>query len=318
MGGAIVLAVTQFGASLAGLLRDNLLAQTFPGLGVVDVYVAAFRPSDLLFQIAIMSALGTVFVPILAAHKAKGDRDQIDQVLSGTIAMGAALFGVIAVVMSILMPVIAPYLVQFTGEELTMYIRFAQVALLTNFLFVFGNAFGQYLITEQRYWVYGLTPVIYTLGTILGTLYLTPFLGVYAPITGTFMGAVLYVILRALAVVHYGFRLPKKLWHPDLHQMGLLMLPRMFALGALQLQLLLFDTIASGLDTGSITINAYSRNFQSVIVGVAGIALAQSAYSAMSQAAAKGEMQRLRVYVQKGLGMMFLLIVPASLVLIFA
>ena len=55
------------------------------------------------------------------------------------------------------------------------------------------------------------------------------------------------------------------------------MLPRMFALGALQLQLLLFDTIASGLDAGSITINAYSRNFQSVLVGVAGIALAQSA-----------------------------------------
>ncbi len=316
MGGAIVLAITGFSASLVGLVRDNLLARTFPGLGVVDVYVAAFRPSDLLFQVCIMSALGTIFVPMLAAHKAHGRRDEINQVLTGTMAMGGAFFGVIGIALAFALPWIAPYLVKFTGEELSLYIRFGQLALLTNFLFVFGNSFGQYLITEQRYWIYGLTPVLYTLGTIFGTLFLTPSIGVYGPMAGTVCGAVVYVLFRAAAVFHFGFRLPKKLWHPDLHEMGFLMLPRMFALGALQLQLLLFDTIASGLDNGSITINAYARNFQSVLVGIAGIALAQSAYSLMSQAAAKGETQRFRIYVEKGLGIMFLLIIPASIFLI--
>lgn len=318
MGGAIVLALTQFAASFVGLIRDNLLARTFPGLGVVDVYVAAFRPSDLLFQVCIMSALGTVFVPILAAHKAHGRRDEINQVLTGTMAMGGALFGLIALVVGLAFPWIAQYLVHFTGDDLTLYIRFGQLALLTNFLFVFGNSFGQYLITEQRYWIYGITPVLYTLGTIAGTLWLTPIVGVYGPMLGTVGGAVAYVLFRAGAVFHYGFRLPKKLLHPDLHHMGLLMLPRMFALGALQFQLLLFDTIASGLDGGSITINAYARNFQSVLVGIAGIALAQSAYSLMSQAAAKGEAHRFKIYVEKGLGMMFVMIIPASIVLMLA
>lgn len=318
MGGAIVLALTQFAASIVGLVRDNLLARTFPGLGVVDVYVSAFRPSDLLFQVCIMSALGTVFVPILAAHKAHGRRDEINNVLTGTMAMGGAFFAMIGLGLGLVLPWIAHYLVHFTGDDLALYIRFGQLALLTNFLFVFGNSFGQYLITEQRYWVYGLTPVLYTLGTIAGTLWLTPLIGVYGPMVGTVGGAVIYVLFRAAAVFHFGFRLPKKLWHPDLHEMGLLMLPRMFALGALQLQLLLFDTIASGLDRGSITINAYSRNFQSVLVGVVGIALAQSAYSLMSQAAAKGETQRFRMYVEKGLGMIFLMVIPASVVLILA
>ncbi|NOS67139.1 MAG: hypothetical protein HOO67_02130 [Candidatus Peribacteraceae bacterium] len=315
MGGAIVLALTQFGASLAGLFRDNLLARTFPGLGVVDVYVASFRPSDLLFQICIMSALGTVFVPILAAHKAHGRRSEIDQVLTGTMAMGGAFFGLIALGLGLGFPWIAGYLVSFTGTDLALYIRFGQMALLTNFLFVFGNAFGQYLITEQRYWMYGITPILYTLGTIAGTLWLTPFYGVYGPMMGTVAGAVALVIIRATAVFHYGFRIPKKIWHPDLHNMGILMLPRMFALGALQLQLLLFDTIASGLDRGSITINAYARNFQSVLVGIAGIALAQSAYSLMSQAAARGEAKRFKIYVEKGLGIMLLMLIPASILL---
>lgn len=316
LGGAFVLAVTQFAASLAGLVRDNLLARTFPGLGVVDVYVSAFRPSDLLFQICIMSALGTVFVPILAAHKAHGRRGEIDQVLAGTMAMGGAFFGVVALVLAFALPSIAPFLVKFTGDQLSLYIRFGQLALLTNFLFVFGNSFGQYLITEQRYWIYGLTPVLYTLGTIVGTLWLTPVYGVYGPMLGTVGGAVAYVLFRFAAVFHYGFRFPRKLWHPDLHHMGVLMLPRMFALGALQLQLLLFDTIASGLDRGSITINAYTRNFQGVIVGVVGIALAQSAYSLLGQAAAKGEMQRFRTYVWKATVLMVAMTVPLSVILI--
>ena len=316
LGGAIVLAITQFAASFVGLIRDNLLARTFPGLGVVDVYVAAFRPSDLIFQICIMSALGTVFVPMLAAHKAHGRRSEIHQVLAGTMAMGGAFFAVIGLGLAIGFPWIAGTLVHFTGDQLALYIRFGQLALLTNFLFVFGNSLGQYLITEQRYWIYGLTPVLYTMGTIAGTLWLTPVLGVYGPMAGTVCGAAVYVVTRAAAVFHDGFRFPAKLWHPDLHEMGLLMLPRMFALGALQLQLLLFDTMASGLDAGSITINAYARNFQSVLVGVAGIALAQSAYSLMSQAAARGEMQRFRIYVYKCLGLIVTLIVPASILLI--
>lgn len=318
LGGAVVLALTQFGASFVGLIRDNLLARTFPGLGVVDVYIASFRPSDLLFQICIMSALGTVFVPILAAHKAHGRRGEIDRVLAGTMAMGGLVFGGLGLVLGLGFPLIAHYLVNFSGADLELYIQFGRLALLTNFLFVFGNSLGQYLITEQRYWIYGITPVIYTSGTIAGTLWLTPFYGVYGPMLGTVAGAALYVLVRFAAILHHGFRFPKKLWHPDLREIGILMLPRMFALGALQMQLLLFDTIASGLDRGSITINAYARNFQSVLVGVVGIALAQSAYSLMSQAAAKGESRRFRIYVEKGLRMMVLLIVPASAILIFA
>jgi putative peptidoglycan lipid II flippase len=187
---------------------------------------------------------------------------------------------------------------------------------LINFLCVFGNALGQYLILEQRYWVYGLTPILYTIGTIFGTLFLTKSFGPLGPMMGTLCGAVLYVLYRAYGALRLGFRPSKKFWHPDLHEMGLKMLPRMIALAALQLQLLFFDKIASGMDAGSVTINAYTRNFQGLIVGIAGIALAQSAYSLLSQVAALGEWHRFRTYVEKGLLLLLLLTVPGSIALI--
>jgi len=310
-----VLAVLQFGSSFAGLIRDRVLASTFPGLDVVDVYIAAFRPSDLLFQMCISAGFSVALVPLLSKYWSNKDGKNMSDLLSSVVSVAALLFGFVALLTAIFFNHIAPLLTQFTGESLDLYIAFGRIALLTNFLFVFGNAFGQYLITVQRYWLYGITPILYTLGTICGTLFLTPYIGAYGPIIGSLIGAVLYVIFRLFAVVRSGFKPSISIWHPDINEMLLLMLPRVLALGALQVELLIFDRVASGLGSGSVTINAYARNFQSVVVGIAGIALAQSAFSLLSQSAAANEWNRFMVYLRKGILMMLAITIPGSIAL---
>ncbi len=319
LGGALVLAITQFGASLVGLIRDNILAATFSArgeIGVVDTYIAAFRPSDFLLQTFILSAVGTVLVPMIAAYREKGDRRTMEDLLAGAIGAGALLFSVLALILAIVFPRIAPAFVSFQGEQLELYVRFGRIALLTNFLFVFGNVYGQYLMTLQRYWVYGITPILYTVGTIFGTVVLTPLHGAYGPILGTLGGAVVFVALRVWATHASGLRLRIRLWHPDIGQMGLLMIPRMAALGALQVQLLFFDKFASGLDAGSVMLNSYARNFQSVIVGVVGIAVAQSAFALLSQAAVRGERERFLIYIRKAIFLVVGLTIPGAIVLV--
>lgn len=299
--GITILAGTQFAASVAGLIRDRVLSQTFQtNLSVVDAYIAAFRPSDLIFQTCIMSAMGTVLVPVLAQYYAKNNRPEMLKVLNATMGIAALIFGVLALFLGIFFDHIAPYLVQFTGEELALYIRFGRLALLTNFLFVFGNALGQYLITVQRYWIYGITPVLYTVGTILGTIFLTPMVGPQGPILGTLIGAVAYVVLRLGGVLWGGDRVSLGFWHPDIKEMGYLMIPRVLSLGAFQVQLLFLDRIASGLPQGAVTINAFTRNFASVLVGVIGIAIAQSVYSTLSQAAATKDDAKFKRYFHQG------------------
>lgn len=318
LGGAFVLAITQFGASVMGLIRDRTLAGTFSGLNVVDVYIAAFRPSDLLFQATVMAGFSVALVPLLSGYHAKGDREEMGRLLSSILLVFAVAFGVLAFILGVFFPWIAPYFVRFTGKSLHLYIQFGRIALLTNFLFVFGNAFGQYLVTIQRYWIYGITPILYTLGTILGTMYLTPMYGPYGPILGTLGGAIVYVILRFIGVAgSYRLKVQNyRLCHPDLSEFFRLMAPKMLAFGALQIELLFFDTIASGLDAGSITINAYARNFQSVVVGVIGIALAQSIFSHLSQAAAQKDMRRFSYIFCKGFLFLIILTVPSTLALI--
>lgn len=321
-GGAAVLAVTQLGASIAGLVRDRVLAATFPPgldqLDVVSVYIAAFRPSDLLFQIFVMSAFSVALVPLLAGHLAKGEKEEMDHLLSSVLFIATLFFGVLALLLALSLGRLAPLFVSFEGERLALYVQFGRIACLTNVLFVLGNAYGQYLITKQVYWAYGITPILYTFGTIAGTIFLTDPLGPTGPIFGTVFGAIIYTLVRALGAKEQGFafELRPPLFHPEIREMGLLMLPRMVALGALQLQLLLFDKVASGLPLGSVTINAYARNFQAAAVGIVGIALAQSAYSLLSQAIAKGDLQRFFGYVKKGTVLTLGLTIPGAIALV--
>lgn len=319
-GGALVLAITQFAASFAGFLRDQAFSIVFPlesdPLGVASIYIASFRVSDLLFQMFVMSSLSVVVVPFLASHLAYGKKDEMNRMVTSIFMVFGIVFGITALVLAIIFPAIATYFVQFDGPALDLYIFYARIALFTNFLFVFGNTLGQYLIAVQRYWIYGLTPILWALGTILGTYFLTPYIGPNGPMIGTLIGTLIYVLFRLIGVMRSGFRFEKPkqgILHHELGQMGWLIIPRMAALGALQVQLLLFDRIGSGLGTGAIAINSFARNFQSVIIGVAGIALAQSAFSLLSQAAATKDYHRFWIYIRKGTIYNIFLTVPGAI-----
>ncbi len=321
-GGAMVLAFLSLTASAFGFLRDQAFSIMFPldtdPLGVASVYIAAFRPSDLLFQILVMSCLSVVVVPFLASHLAHNRKPEMDRILTSTMFLFSLVFGVVALVAAAFFPLLAVHMVKFQGESLALYITFGRIALFTNFLFVFGNALGQYLIAAQRYWVYGLTPIIWAAGTILGTYFLTPFYGPLGPMIGTVVGTGLYLFFRASAVFRSGFRLRagrQSLFHGELMHMGLLIIPRMAALGALQLQLLLLDRLASGLGNQMVAINQFASNFESVIPGIVGIAIAQSAFSALSQSAALRNMDRLSDQVKKSLVFNWFMAIPGTVAL---
>lgn len=318
IGGTVVLGITQFLASLAGLFRDRALTLQFPDLLVVDAYISSFRVSDLLFQMFIMAGFSVALVPLLAEQKSTKNSAGMLELLSGITTIAAIFFALIAIVVAVFFPSIAPYITDFSGEQLELYITFGRLALVSNFLFIFGNAFGQYLITVQRYWIYGLTPVLYSIGTIIGTKFLSTeaTFGNLGPMVGSLLGALVYAAIRMIIVFTHAKTVTWKPWHHGAKEAVILMIPRTLALGTLQLQLLLFDKVASGLTIGSVTINAYARNFQSVAVGIAGIALAQSAFSLLSQSIANKEISRFWIYMKKGLYTMLAITIPGAIALV--
>ena len=69
--GAAALIVSIFGITsrILGLLRDRLLAGTYGAGDTLDVYYAAFRLPDMVFELLIVGALSAAFIPAFTTLK---------------------------------------------------------------------------------------------------------------------------------------------------------------------------------------------------------------------------------------------------------
>ncbi|EKD76159.1 MAG: integral membrane protein MviN, partial [uncultured bacterium] len=72
-GGAFIIGVASVASRLMGLVRDNLLAKTFGASAELDIYNAAFKVPDFLFNIIVLGALSASFIPVFIQQRESGD-----------------------------------------------------------------------------------------------------------------------------------------------------------------------------------------------------------------------------------------------------
>ena len=61
-----ILVTTLFISNILGVLRDHFLTQKIP-TEVLDVYFAAFRIPDFIFNVLILGAISAAFIPIFSS-----------------------------------------------------------------------------------------------------------------------------------------------------------------------------------------------------------------------------------------------------------
>src|SRR3989339_819818 len=75
---ASIIMATMMLSKVLGLVRDRLLAHVFLP-DKIDIFWAAFRLPDLIFQIVILGALSIAFIPTFTEHmEEKGKEDGFD------------------------------------------------------------------------------------------------------------------------------------------------------------------------------------------------------------------------------------------------
>lgn len=273
-----------------GFLRDRAFAHTFGLSKTLDIYNASFTLPEMLYNVLILTALSAGFVPIFAK---KYDQDKqagysyAHQVMSWgiTIVIAAAILSII------FLPNISGFLVDYKGEDLDQYITVTRFMLLSPLLFAISSIYGQVLLSLKDFFWYGLSPIFYNLGIILGVSLLYPHFGLMGMVIGTLFGAFLHLLNRMIAVKRNKFEFKVK---PDFHlspemketfKLAYPKLPQ-YILG--QFMLIQFTKIATGLPEGSVAAYNYARNFQSLPVSLLGIAIALAMFTTLSHEAGKG------------------------------
>lgn len=320
---AALVALSSLASRLLGVVRDRILAGSFGAGRELDVYYAAFRVPDLIFNLVVLGALSAGFIPVFSAlikqfKPTRSSENDSAWRLAGNV-MNFLLLGLL--ILSVLGILFADPLVRLIAPGFDSQAQ-AETAKLTRIMFLspiflgLSGILGGILQSFKRFLIYSLAPIFYNLGIIVGALYFVRLWGVAGLAWGVVLGAGLHFLVQLPSVYHLGFRYRFSLDRHDFgtRQIGKMMVPRTLSLAISQINLVVITVIASGLSSGSLAVFNFANNLQSLPVGLFGISFAIAAFPALSAAAF--DANRLRENFSSAMRQILFFIIPATVVLI--
>jgi putative peptidoglycan lipid II flippase len=292
--GVILLSALTFASYVMGLVRDRTFARTYGASSELDVYNAALVLPELTLDVLVIAGLSSAFVPVFA--RLKHDDGDSTQVFARTVLTASVLIMLVAVgILFVLAPqtvaIVAP---GFDEAQAAEYTRLFRVMCITAVIFAASFALGEMLVVRQRFLTYGLAPVMYNAGIVLGAVVLSPSMGIMGAAIGTVIGALMHLGVRVIEIMRTDFRYRPALAtrSSGFRQYLRLAIPKAIAQPIEPLTFLFFTSVASTFVAGSISSVSFARNFQSVPVALIGVAFAVTAFPVMSAAAADGDRAR--------------------------
>ncbi len=284
---ASLVAFSSLISRLLGIFRDRILAGEFGAGHILDIYYAAFRVPDFIFNLLILGALSAGFIPVFTSliKDENHDNDEAWRFVSDILNI-IMLF---LIVISALGIIFAPFLIHlitpgFSPEDQKATSDLTRVMFLSPLFLGISGVIGGVLQSFKRFFIYSLSPIFYNIGIIIGALYLVDIFGIYGLAVGVVLGAFMHMIIQLPSLFALGFKYSFSL---DLksryvQKIGVMMIPRTLSLAVSQANLLIITVIATTLLSGSLAIMNFANNLQAFAIGIFGISFAVAAFPTFS------------------------------------
>ncbi len=287
-GGALFIAFFSIVSKVLGLFRDRLLAVNFGAERLTDIYFASFKLPDLIFNILVLGALTSSFIPVFQKVWGKDPREGIalsNSVLNLLLLVVISLSVVIFFSANIIVPFVVP---GFSGAEKQLVVSMTRIVLISLIFFTASNVLSGVLNSWRKFFTFALSSVVYNMGIIIGIVLLYPLFGFIGLAIGVVLGSVLHFSVQLIEALRHGwfYQLSFRIDAP-LRRIFSLMVPRTIGLAANQISSFVITILASTLSAGSLAIYNFSSNLQSFPVTIFGISLAVAAFPSFSKTLAE-------------------------------
>ena len=316
-GAAIIVAVFSFLSDLVALFRERLLASRFGAGDTLDIYYAAFRLPDFLFQTFILGALGAALVPIFLSLYAK-DKEKGWQLAAGLLWLLAIIMIVASIILFFIAPWVIPWFVPgFTPEKQQQTILLTRIMLLGITFLTASNVFSATLHSLRRFVAASLAPILYNVGIIIGIIFLVPQFGITGLAWGVVMGAIIHALAHVPALIQAGMVWrPAKIWNPEIKKVFFLMIPRVFSLAVNQVSQTVITAISSTLVLGSVAVYNLASNLVSVPVGIIGVSMAIASFPLLSQSVVNEAKEEFASHFSWVIRRILYMIIPVTVIFI--
>lgn len=306
-------------SKILGLVRDRLLAHVFSP-DKIDIFWAAFRLPDFIFQIVILGALSVAFIPVFTEHLENRGKEDAFEMARAVLNVSLAIFIAITILIYFFAkPIIASFIAPgFTPEKQLQVIALTRIILFGQVVLVLGSFFIGISQSFQRFIIPSLAPVFYNLGIILGIALLSKRFGIAGAAYGVIIGAFLHAAIQLPIIRSLGFRLkfPLKFFNPGVKEIMQLMSVRTLGLAAEQINETVGVALATLASIGSVTYLTFAQHLQVVPIGLFGATLAQAALPVLSAEKARGKIEEFKITILTTMHQILFLTLPATALLI--
>jgi putative peptidoglycan lipid II flippase len=225
------------------------------------------------------------------------------------------------VLISLILFIFTPYLIKFvtpgfSQAEKEKTIILTRLMFLSPIFFGLSSIFSGILQYFNRFLVYALCPILYNLGIIFGILVLAPKFGILGVGMGVILGALFHWLIQIPSVFNCGYHY-KSLFnfkYPAIKRVFSLMTPRVFAVAAQQINLIVITAIASTI-LGAISIFNFANALYSFPVGIIGTSFAIAVFPTLSRTWANGQKKEYFENFSLTFRQIIFLIIPVSLLM---
>lgn len=283
---AYLLALLTLASQVLALLRDRTFAHLF-GVGqTLDLYYAAFKVPDLVFALISSLVSAYVLIPRIAGLEKGGVQTLVSESITFLVGVGGAL----SVLLALWMPqfLMATYPSLMASSSATDFVFLSRLLLLQPILLGVSGVLGSVTQVHRRFVLFALSPVLYNLGIIVGTLLWYPRLGIVGIGLGVIVGSIAYLVVNIPVLVEV--RVILRIRWPRLSDFLPVIrdsVPRSLALGMGSITALALTSIASRLGSGAVSVFTFAGNLEAVPLSLIGASYAVAAFPALSEASAR-------------------------------
>ena len=321
-----VIGAATLASRLLGVAREQALALVFGASASpqMDAYNVAFRIPNLLRDLFAEGAMTAAFVPAFSRALAAEGKEAAWRI--GNLVMNALLLitGVLVLLGIVFAPDITLALTdeRFTSREGAVPLTVKLTRIMLPFLSTLAVAAAMMgmLNSLRQFFIPSLSPAMFNVASILAVFALVPLMrgfgqeDIVAIAIGTLLGGMGQIALQWPALRRAGFRYQPiiSFKDPTVREILRLMAPAVLGLAAVQINVVVNTHLATGQEQGAVSWLQYAFRLMYLPIGIFGVSIATASLPDISRQAAAADLAAVRSTVSRGLRMMLMLNVPAT------
>ncbi len=323
----IVSAMTML-SRILGLVRDMVLLNVFGAGGVMDAFLVAFKIPNFLRRLFAEGAFSQAFVPVLSEYKTTKTHEEVQILISRVSGSLMLILGVITTFSVVAAPlVIYVFAPGFHGQEAKFNLAVDLLRLTFPYLFLISMTAlaGSVLNSYGSFATASFAPVLLNMTMIAAAWWLAPMMQevfhsqpVMALGWGVMAAGFLQLAIQIPELWKKKLLIPPKIdfKHEGVGRILKLMLPALFGVSVVQINLLLDTILASFMIEGSVSWLYTAERLTELPLGLIGIAIATVILPSLSAIHANQDHDKFKAMLDWATQVIVLVGVPASLAMI--